>query len=672
MSLIRHAFLTTIVLAALPSAVQADVSLPSFFSNDMVLQQGQPLPVWGWAEPGEKVTVEIKDQKESTVAGPDGKWRIELKAMPASFNPVTLRVYGKNRLEFGNVLVGEVWLCAGGLNMEVWPVYQKTQILNYDQEVAAAKYPDIRFFTVPHAASLIPQDKCGGKWRPISPESFKECSATAYFFGRSLRREVKVPIGIMIAAWDNTKIEAWTSYNALKPQPDFQEIAGKAEQDALNIDKIKADHEKAIENWKRQELDIDPCGKAGSEKPAFDDHSWKTTQLPLAWSKDPDLKSLAAGIVWYRRTVEIPATWKDVKGNLTLELGVLDDEDITFINGEEIGRSDSYVWWRNYQIPEKAWTSNRQSLSIAVRILNIREEAGFSCKPAAMKVYPAGKPDLAIPLAGDWRRSDLMKFGKRPKVPQKPPALSPADPLKNPLSVLHNGMIQPLIPYGIRGVIWSQGEANRVNANSYVYSFPALVADWRTRWGSDLPVYYTQLAPFNYKDDFSTGHLQGIQASMMGVVPNCGMACTVDIGNSLALAYPNKQEAGRRLALWALAKTYGRSEIICSGPSPLDMQVKDGKARIRFRDTDGILVVNGQTISGFSISGAEDVFMPAEARLDGDAVVVWNKLVANPTKVRYGGQEYASKVNLTNATGLPTLPFTIMASPTATHEGKIQ
>lgn len=655
-----HCLLMAAACLFSPWVARAEVRLPSLFSDRMVMQQGMAVPVWGWASPGERVTVEFKDQKLSAEAGADGRWRVELQAMPASANPVSMKVSGKNSLQVRDILVGEVWLCAGGTNMEMWPAQDGQKIQNGDAEIASANWPAIRCFTVPRTASRLPQESGDGQWRAVSPDSVRECSALAYFFGRHLHRELKgVPVGLVVAAWRDTRIETWCSYEALKGQPDFKAAAEEAEQAALGVDRTRADYGKLLEEWRAKDLGCEPGGKDGREKPEFDDSGWTPVKIPeQQWKDDPQLKDLGNTAVWYRRIVAVPDEWKD--GDLAMDLGVLDDEDLTFVNGVEVGRNDSYVAWRSYRVPEAIWKKSRPALSIAVRIINYRADCGFMSPAPKLRLFPAGKPELAVPLAGDcWRRSGPGKLGKRLPKPKEPGLLQAADPLKDRLATLHNTMIAPLVPYAIRGAVWSQGEANEANPSSYAGCFAALAADWRRRWKCDFPIYCAQIAPHAGGEGSAVEAVQAAQVQVAGSVPGCGLVCMNDLGSLSAKAIPNRQEAGRRLALMAVYSTYGRNDIVCSGPAVRSIEVKGKEVRIHFSSTGGVLVARGESLAGFSVAGAEGIYLPAKARLEGETVVVWSDLAPRPAAVRYGGSEDASRLTLSNAAGLPAMPFVL-------------
>ncbi len=204
----------------------AELKLPALFSDGMVLQRDQQVPVWGWAEPGAEVTVSFAEQKVSATAGQDGKFLVRLKKMDASKTFRGLKVSsGDELLTVENILVGEVWLCSGQSNME-WPV---SKSLNFDKEKADANYPLIRMFLTKKEVASEPQSDCSGTWTVCTPENVGKFSATAYFFGRELRNELEVPIGLIRSCWGGTRIEAWSPMESLSKFPEV--MSYKSEED---------------------------------------------------------------------------------------------------------------------------------------------------------------------------------------------------------------------------------------------------------------------------------------------------------------------------------------------------------------------------------------------------------------------------------------------------------
>lgn len=460
----------TILLVLLLAAItcNANIRLPRIFSSHMVLQRGAVNQIWGWADPREKVKISFAGKTIKVKAGKNGQWQAQLPAMEYG-GPYRIRIKGKNEIELNDVMIGEVWVCSGQSNMTM--TVQASR--NSQQEIAAAQFPAIRLFTVPKRVAQLPQeDLDNGEWVECSPATVGSFSAAAYYFGRHLSNELKVPIGLIHSSWGGTVAETWVSGNTIEKDADFA----------------------------------------------------------------PKLRRL--------------------------------------------------------------------------------------------------------------QTADSVKANRPNDFP----------------TLLYNGMIHPLIPYGIKGVIWYQGEGNRDRAWQYRRLFPSLISDWREKWNRDtFPFLFVSLA--NYLQPVDTpaaskwAELREAQVMTLKV-PHTGMAVAIDIGEAGDIHPKNKQEVGRRLALNALKIAYGKN-LVYSGPL-YDSFEKDGHSiKIRFRETgSGLIIKNGETLKGFSIAGENQQFYRATAQVLNDStVIVQTDKVPHPVAVRYGWADNPHTINLYNKEGLPAHPF---------------
>ena len=381
-----------------------------------------------------------------------------------------------------------------------------------------------------------------------------------------------------------------------------------------------------------------------------DDADWKTITLPGAWENSGIAEfSQFDGVAWFRREFDLPPGAQTE--NAVLHLGPIDDRDTTWINGVPIGGLDDYNAARVYAVPPNALKPGKNV--IAVRVLDTGYAGGFNGKPEQMFLSIPNAP--ALSLAGAWK----YKIGA-PLTALKP---VPAPPANNPSypTALYNGMIAPLVPYGIKGVIWYQGESNAGKAYQYRTLLPAMIGDWRTRWHEgNFPFYIVQLANFQQSNsnpgDNDWAELREAQSLTAAQVPNTGLSVTIDIGDANDIHPKNKQEVGRRLALAALAQTYGR-KIVYSGPVYKAMQVEDDKIRLTFAHVGGgMMAKGGGKLTGFAIAGDDHKFVWADARLDGNTIVVSAPQITHPVAVRYAWA-VNPVCNLYNTDGLPASPF---------------
>jgi sialate O-acetylesterase len=257
-----------------------------------------------------------------------------------------------------------------------------------------------------------------------------------------------------------------------------------------------------------------------------------------------------------------------------------------------------------------------------------------------------------------WLRQTRKALAKNQAVPTAPPW--PKHPLsshRQPTG-LYNAMVHPLVPFGIRGGIWYQGESNREDGLLYYEKMKALINGWRTVWQQGaFPFYFVQLAPYRYGGDpLLLPQIWQAQKNALSI-PNTGMAVITDIGNLTNIHPTNKQDVGKRLALWALAKTYGQNNLVYSGPLYNSMSVEGNKIRIRFDHVgSGLASRDANSLTRFTIAAADRNFVEAEAKIDGDTVLVWSNTVAKPVAVRFGWHQEAQP-NLVNKEGLPASPF---------------
>jgi sialate O-acetylesterase len=646
-----------------PSKLQ----LPSLIGDNMVLQQKTDANIWGKANPGQKIRV-TPDWGIETIAtaGEDGKWLVTVPT-PEAGGPHSMAIAGADTtITINNIMFGEVWFCSGQSNMEMplagWPPVDT--IMYSAKTIASAAIPEIRLFNVQRKVSGKLLDDLTGKWEVCTPASVKQFSATAFFFGSKLNRELKIPIGLIESAWGGTPSESWTSADVLENAGEFvSEI-----KDIKESAPLQAEYQAWLNEHKK--VDVKPAGDdqwknlsfddGSVPSPDFDDSTWPVMSLPGTFEKTIGEFD---GAVWFRKNVELPAdfTGKD----LELSLGPIDDMDCTYFNGEPVGTTDVGGYWqvnRIYNVPGKLV---RNGINIiAVRVLDTQGGGGIDGLAGSMKISIKGGKTSSQSIEGEWRYKpvaeligdkfyvlDLAKneFSSR----QRPKSLGPSTP-----SVLYNAMVNPAVNYKIKGAIWYQGEANVGRAEQYAKIFPLMIRNWRDAWGiTDFPFYFVQIAPWIYSNLDSTESvlLREAQAGTLQLAKT-GMVVTLDIATVMNIHPPFKKEVGERLANLAISNDYGL-KIPCNGPVYKSM-VRDGSSiKIQFDNIGTGLVSKNLNIPEFEIAGSDGKFVKAKASLINNEILVSNPKVREPLSVRYCWRNGAVGT-LFNSDGLPASQFT--------------
>jgi len=640
------------VFAIFPARIAgADVRLPAILSDGMVLQRDAWINLWGWADPGETVRVRVdwSDEIAGVETGADGRWRVRLRS-PRAGGPHEIEIEGRNAIRLRDVLVGEVWVCSGQSNME-WPLRASD---GAEEEIPRADHPEIRLFQVARAHAFAPAEDCRGAWARCTPASAAGFSAVAYWFGLDLHRALGIPVGLVESAWGGTPAEAWTPVEALVRRGPLHAPLLETRRSVLARER---DRERELRElparlaaWREAAERADPGFGERWMAPDFDDASWGEAPVP-GFFRDFGLGEFD-GTVWYRASVEIPAAWAG--RDLLLELGPVDDLDVTFFDGERVGAHDAPDSWtapRAYPIPGRLVRAGRTS--IAVRVHDTGGAGGFSGEPATLRIRLADDETSAIPLAGKWRVRPGVSERDLPPQPRPPSAA-----YQNVAGMLFDAMIAPIVPFAIRGAIWYQGEANVGRAYEYRTLFPEMIRAWREAWGQgDFPFYFVQLAPFRYGGASLAQELREAQFLALRSGMNLGMAVTMDIGNPGNIHPRNKRDVGERLARWAKAKTYANNDVLPSGPLYRSIAIENDRIRVFFDFAgSGLATRDGAPPSHFEIAGRDRLYQPATAVIDGDTVVVRADAVREPVAVRYAWSDDAEP-NLANRGGLPASSF---------------
>ena len=641
----KLSILLLLVFIAAVTAHGASLQLPKILGDHMVLQQKSFAKIWGWAEPQQeiKVTTSWNEKTYRVLADREGNWKVNVATGKAG-GPYTVTIQADITRVLEDILLGEVWICSGQSNME-WPLSRAETAA---EEIPLSDFPEIRLFTVEKHIATSPNVDVNGSWERCRPKTSANFSAVGYFFGKMLHKELGVPVGLVNTSWGGTPSESWTSRETLSTFGDFnqqlEELYGTSDEEMEKAREEQSRIEAMIKNQQDFENLENTGFSEGWMNIEFDDSGWDKMDCPAEWSSIEDIGMLE-GVVWMRTWITIPYQWKGK--DLTLELGPVDEMDITYINGVEVGTMRKVNDWntpRIYQVPAKLLTSGQLQLSI--RIVNTNGQGGIFGKPEQLKLYPSeSSEEKPVLLGGSWKYRIAYRF---PEVPMVFNTHTP--------SVLYNGMLYPLKNMAIKGAIWYQGEANQERAIQYSTIFPGMIEDWRATWRQgEFPFYFVQLAPYNYQWEFTSAELREAQFMTLSKVKHTGMAVTMDIGNPDDIHPTNKRDVGKRLALWALAKDYGK-DVVYSGPLYSELTIEDNKIHVHFNCSGSGLEARGGPLTHFEIAGEDQVYHPAEAVVDGETVVVSAPEVTSPVAVRYGWSNTAEP-NLFNAEGLPASSF---------------
>lgn len=660
----RNLTLIILLIALLGSCTKQEIELPALVSDNMVLQQQSDINLWGWFTPGANIKIDASWGESATAfTDEDGKWMTTIKT-PEFGGPYTISFSsGSVTKEISNVLIGEVWLCSGQSNMEMplngFPPNDVIQ--NAEVEKQNASFPELRMFTVAKVISSTPVKDCAGNWESASPETVGNFSASAYFFGRKIHQELGIPVGLIHSSWGGTPAESWTSAKNIVTVEGFENLKEQLDEmtknyallkefitDLYTIPVTSLIGERPYENLQLNDgmfadknFDIDAMGEM--EVPSL----WETSVLP---GYD--------GIVWMFKDFEYNGSAK----NLQLYLGPIDDMDAVYLNGVKVGSheySGVYNMERIYDIPEDL--INQGENRIAVRVIDTGGGGGIfgPGKPAIL----AGDEPL-VGLSGKWKyhptatffEGSIVVWGEGDKSFSAAPKMKLTMDQNSP-TALYNAMINPLIPFTIKGAIWYQGESNVGRGKQYETLFPTMIQNWREDWNQgNFPFYFVQIAPYNYgpNSDVAVAELRDAQFKTLAL-ENTGMAVTMDIGNPRNIHPANKQDVGDRLARWALNKDYGFSEVLCSGPLYKSAEFKGRNVIVSF-DYAGAGLKLTDDASFVELAGSDGVFHKAKVKIEGEKLVASSAKVNNPVEIRYAWCDDCEP-NLFNKEGLPASPF---------------
>jgi sialate O-acetylesterase len=642
------------------------LQLNSLFSDNMVLQRNTLANIWGKGIPNKRVTI-IADwgEKVTLKCSPDSIWNSQLKT-PEAGGPYSIVINSiADTVKINNVMIGELWLASGQSNMEMslkgFPPNEL--ILNSKNEILSANYPNIRMFNVKRSIELKPSNKLSGSWIKTSPDEVKNFSATAYFFAREIHKNLNIPIGIIHSSWGGTPAEAWTSKTKLRDLELFTETLKNIE---------KSESQNTIDKWFEKFNSTDIPQESHSKGVLKDyyknlnfsddklseielnDQSWQNVILPGRF--DTLKLEQFDGVIWLRKEIFLDDIYSDYK----LNIGYIDDMDKTYFNNNLVGDFSGYGYHkqrRSYNVPKSILKKGRNI--IAIRAIDIVGDGEFGGQ-----MNLTNNSGEIISIEGVWRykpvaeiyENKIYTYETRSSTVDRPSfvKLNPYLP-----EVLFNGMINPLIPFTIKGAIWYQGESNVGRHDQYSTLFPGMIEDWRSRWGNEFPFYYVQIAPFRYTKDPSNNVSQKLREAQRKTLelPNTGMVVTLDIGDFENIHPSNKQEVGKRLARIALANDY-KVGFNPSGPIFKNGKRLNNLVRLNFDHVvDGLVHLKNKN-NQFKVAGIDNQFYKGNVLVNRDHILISSDLIKNPKYVSYAWSD-TPEATLFNSDGLPASSFMI-------------
>lgn len=613
------------------------MKLSSLISNGMVIQRNKPLTISGEADANQKIEVTFLGKKYMDVASASGKWSVTIDpAEPGG--PHQLKIVGDKEIHIDDILIGDVWVLSGQSNMEL-PVNRTLDL--FGDEMKAVNLPEIRHFSVPQIYNFHQPTETlvGGEWKKATPEDVLDFSAIGYFFAADIYREHKVPIGLIASAVGGTPIEAWMTEATLREFGEYDEILDQSKDDQYVRDTM-AMEDKREQDW-HQTLNNNDQGMIEEWfKADTDTNDWQTFDVPNSW-ESTELESIK-GAVWFQKTIELADNFTDHE--TMLNLGTLIDGDYAYINGKLVGHTGYKYPPRRYPVPKGILKPGKNT--ITVRIFTTESVGGF----VQDMPYELVTDQETIPLTGAWKY----------RVGVITEALKPRTFFQYFPRGLYNGMIAPISSYPMTGVLWYQGESNVGRPDGYYERFEKLVDDWRQTWQiGDFPFLIVQLANLETGGDDNDSYWARLRNEQLKSlqVKNTAMAVSFDVGEANDLHPQDKKSVGQRLAKCANALVYNQ-DIEYMGPLYQSHQINGNTIEVSFNHLGSGLMVKGEQLNGFVIAGSDNIFVPAEAKIENDRVLISHPDVVEPKNVRYGWSDNPEHANLYNKEDLPASPFT--------------
>ena len=631
------------------SFVEAKVLLPQLFQSGMVLQRGKPIPVWGTADAGETVTVSFNKKQYTAVADNQGRWRVDLPKMKAG-GPYELII---NNLELRDILIGDVWLLSGQSNIDV---HIERVYPQYVKEVDSYENPKIKLFRVQNDTDAHgPKDDIRPtaiNWKPLTKQNAWPFSAVGYFLGKRMFEKTGVPQGIVVNSWGGTPIEAWISADSL--QRDYPMLVKRAAF-YQNDEYVKAQMKANAEANRQWDALLNQADATNDYiQPDYDDADWQTIdQNQWSWR--------GCGSVWLRQHIYINK--EHARKPARLLLGTLFDQDITYLNGQEVGHTYYQYPPRRYDIPEGLLREGDNV--IAVRFINKYGAVHFIPEKPYLIAFGDDRcsqnpmPEDVIPLSETWK---VHVGAEMPSCPSGDVSL------QNIPTTLYNAVLHPLAPYAISGVVWYQGESNTGNPAPYADYLKKLMGCWRDRWqDQQMPFVIVQLAnydgrqqtgfprPIVYQSEpVSSGwaQLREAQRTVAKTDTYAELAVINDLGETVDIHPLRKKEVAERIGLCFDRLVY--REKVSLFPEVISAEVQDNRIVLTLDQP-----IQPGELYTFEVAGEDGIFRNAAAHGDGNSCVIGDgqSVLRSPCTVRYAWKDNPLKANVRSLSGLPMSSF---------------
>ena len=632
------------------STADAKITMPQLFQSGMVMQRGKAIPVWGKADAGETINIRFNKKEYTTTADANGRWRIDLPKMKAG-GPYQMSV---NEQTIDNIMIGDVWLLSGQSNIDVhiervYPQYT-TEVDNYENT-------NIRLFRVQNETSThgVKDDirPTSINWKPLNKQNAWPFSAVGYFLGKKMFEKNKVAQGIIVNSWGGTPIEAWISEDSLKA--DYPMLIKKTQM-YQSDNYVRAQMQAngaASQQWDAILNQNDP----GYADATCDDSQWTSiNQNNWMWR--------GTGSVWLRQHIIID---KEHAGKpARLLLGTLFDQDITYLNGKEIGHTYYQYPPRRYDIPEGLLREGDNV--IAVRFINKYGAAHFIPEKPYMLCFGDDRlsqnpmPKDVIPLGAQWK----MRVGT--EMPQCP---SGDVSLQNLPTTLYNAVLYPLAPYAINGIVWYQGESNTGNPAPYADYLKKLIGCWRDRWqDQQMPFVIVQLANYDGRQQTAFprpitpqpepvksgwSQLREAQRTVAKTNAKAELAVINDLGETVDIHPLRKKEVAERISL-CFDKLIYNNKVKLS-PEVVSTQVSDAAIQLTLDQP----IKEGDLYTFEVCNNGSDKYQNVPATSRGNVITLLcpNASQSPYLKIRYAWKDDPKQANVRSLSGLPMSSFEI-------------